>query len=393
MSDERPPFLLRHKWLISLMIFLVLFVPADWITGYVVYHSKDYHPAQDGPGRTAPGGDTTRVYSPYYHHGLAPMATKTDQWGPDGYTLNTNSLGFKDRARREVPLDSENYRLLILGDSFTEAVGITYEDTWAGLVEEQLAVENVEVLNAGVVSYSPKLYYYKALYLIEEVGLKFDELMVFVDMSDVPDELLYNGFVPENVRPDDAWTGRFEQSPSPLGFWDHSLVVRSIKRNLGHDPWRATRFTDPETGESIDFTDKRDEWAYNPWLQRRWGHVGIASCEYYMERLQQLCDEHGIRLTLGIYPWPEAIASGQRDDLYRRTWVEFAQTHGLELIDLYDTMIPEDAAARQALTETVFIPGDVHYNREGQKLWAQAVLDYWHNSPARSKDASPAQPE
>ena len=43
------------------------------------------------------------------------------------------------------------------------------------------------MLNAGVSSYSPSIYYYKTKFFIEQ-GLKFSHLIVFIDISDIEDE-------------------------------------------------------------------------------------------------------------------------------------------------------------------------------------------------------------
>lgn len=376
---DSTPFLLRHKWLISLIIFLVLFLPIDWIAGFLVYHTGNYRDHENSGANWATGAAGMRTFSPYYHHGLVPGSTGTDQWGPEAYTLHTNDLGMKDRTVRTIPLAIDQPRVVFLGDSFTEAVGIAHEETWVGQVEAVLAEEGIDVLNAGVVSYSPKLYYYKTLYLIDHVGLRFDELVVFIDVSDVADELLYSEFIPKHVRPDDPWAGRFDKSPRPLGLLDYSLTWRTLLKSIGYDPWKSTRFTDVDTGAIFDFVNLRESWSYREDLQRRWGQVGIESSLYYMEQLLALCREHDIILTLGIYPWPREIEIGETNNLHTRTWREFAANNSLDLIDLYPVFVPEKQEERQTLREEVFIPGDVHYNAAGQTLWAEAVLEHWRN--------------
>ena len=49
--------------------------------------------------------------------------------------------------------------------------------------------EKIEFLNAGVISYSPTIYYNKIRYLLD-AGLKFDEVVVLSDLSDVQDEAI-----------------------------------------------------------------------------------------------------------------------------------------------------------------------------------------------------------
>ena len=84
-----------------------------------------------------------------------------------------------------------NHRLLLLGDSFVEGMGFSYGDTFAGRLAHELKAEGIEVLNGGTRSHSPKLYYLKLRYLTEVRGFKFDEVYVFVDISDIQDEIVY----------------------------------------------------------------------------------------------------------------------------------------------------------------------------------------------------------
>ena len=73
----------------------------------------------------------------------------------------TNSLGFRDRTVREIPLASKQKRILLIGDSFIEGMGVPYENSVAGILGESLKADATEVLNAAAVSYSPKLYFLK----------------------------------------------------------------------------------------------------------------------------------------------------------------------------------------------------------------------------------------
>ena len=59
-----------------------------------------------------------------YHHDLKPRYDGKAIWGPFEYHMVTNSLGFRDSSAREVPLHGTSPRVLIMGDSFTEGIGI-----------------------------------------------------------------------------------------------------------------------------------------------------------------------------------------------------------------------------------------------------------------------------
>jgi len=75
-----------------------------------------------------------RVRSDIYHHDLAKSkAVKNASYRNYIYSAYTDSLGFKDKAVRNVPLSSNKYRILFIGDSFTEGIGLDYEKTFVGL--------------------------------------------------------------------------------------------------------------------------------------------------------------------------------------------------------------------------------------------------------------------
>ncbi len=123
-----------------------------------------------------------RIASPLYHHDLLPSTDAQSMWGNIPYHTSTNSLGFRDASVRIVPLRGELPRLLLLGDSFTEGVGVAFDSTFAGILAWQMT-QSVEVLNAGVAGYSPAMYYRKAKYLLDGKGLHVDGILVLINIQ------------------------------------------------------------------------------------------------------------------------------------------------------------------------------------------------------------------
>ena len=124
-----------------------------------------------------------------YSHGFAANYEGYDRWGPLYHRFYTNSLGFKDGMVRSVPAKTDVHRILLIGDSFTEGMGMSFEDSFAGLLFKagQARAEKIEFLNAGVTLYSPVIYFQKIKFFLES-GLKLDEVAVFLDISDVAEE-------------------------------------------------------------------------------------------------------------------------------------------------------------------------------------------------------------
>ncbi len=129
-----------------------------------------------------------RIKSFYYHHDLRPMASFYDHWGYEKYQIFTNNLGFKDKNNRKINFKNRN--LLFIGDSFTEGVGIKYEDTFVGLIESKLKEknDNIEILNAGVQSYSTSIYLSKIHYLLNIKKLPITDIVVVVSGGDIFDD-------------------------------------------------------------------------------------------------------------------------------------------------------------------------------------------------------------
>ena len=76
----------------------------------------------------------------------------------------------------------------MMGDSFTEGVGYDFEKTFVGIVDKALSTKGMEVLNAGVIGYFPAIYFKKTEYLLETLKLKFNHMVLFLDISDIADE-------------------------------------------------------------------------------------------------------------------------------------------------------------------------------------------------------------
>ena len=138
-------------------------------------------------------GMASRIPHSYYHHGLESGIRVKDVWGDEKYTLVTNSLGCKsDQKHRITAVSEKDKRVLFIGDSFTEGVSLPFDKTFVGIIDKKYA--HVEVLNGGISSYSPKLDYLKARYLIEEMGLTIDKIIVYTGPDDIYDEFRYCSF-------------------------------------------------------------------------------------------------------------------------------------------------------------------------------------------------------
>jgi hypothetical protein len=138
-----------------------------------------------------------RVFHPIYHHTLKPnFNSNSAKYLDITYKICTDSRGFRfDCKSKEL----KKYDVAFIGDSFTEGVQVSYENSFVGLIDK---ATDLNVVNLGVSSYSPVIYYHKVKNLLEKTNLNFEHLIVFIDISDISNETMWKncgGYVCEEL--------------------------------------------------------------------------------------------------------------------------------------------------------------------------------------------------
>jgi lysophospholipase L1-like esterase len=357
------------------------------------------------------------LVDPYEDHTYRPMLEYEQVNAGRTVRFFTNSLGWKDgRPGRVVEKRPEARRIVFLGDSFTEGLGLAHEHTIPAVVERRLAAEGerVEALNGGRASFSPLLEYQRLKRFFGD-GYRADVVVVLFDLSDVQDEILYAPRYEFSETGEPLRLSGWRNHPLLRGLYNRSALVRSLSR-LSHGtaaPGAAIAAPAPEPPREIPpdlrpdgppippervlsmpplaFRTLRANWmGHRPSLEgwvREGFHRGLGN----LERLEELAAANGARVLLVLYPWPTLLYG--RDDprtyaVLRRTFGDFyadrelvygtrpspreteyqARMHrfcrerGLPLVDLVPQFqeVPE--------WHRLFLPGDVHFNERGSRL-------------------------
>ena len=313
-----------------------------------------------------------RIYDPVYDHGFAPKFDGYDIWGEARYRLITDSLGFKDASTRDVPLKPDTRRILIIGDSFAEAIGLPYERTFAGLLNAagQARTDKVEFLDAGVASYSPSIYYKKIKYLLDR-GLKFDEVVLLSDSSDVEDEANSYFCIDDDPKYQKYCTTPPGAVPEPAVkrdfFIDHFVVTNRVRVTIKR--WVQRRLGNRRA--SIDSDHNRIGWTTrnpDPAKYKPLGvDGGIARSLENMAKLSDLLASRGIPLTIVVYPWAQQIAQDDRNSRQEKLWRDFCPGRCKAFIDLFPVFFA--AADRDKdWYEHLYILGDDHFSAAGNRV-------------------------
>ena len=312
-----------------------------------------------------------------FHHHLLPNFEEIQ--GGKGYypryKVITNSLGFRDSKVREIDLKKKN-RIVFIGDSFTFGTLLDYEYTVPGLTDIYFREKGIEVLNAGVPSYSPSIYYYKTKFFIEQ-GLKFSHLVVFIDISDIEDEaIIYvvdeqNQLAKSNVNPNHQRL-RLQDKNLKTKFRDFLELnfnitytfIKYIDDNF-IDEISEKKFIDYIVSEKYI----RDKWTIDENVRKKYD-VGIQKSIYYMGLLKNLLDENDIKLTVVVYPWFSQIYHNDLESTQVKIWEEFSSKNYNQFINLFPVFINnenEDLSVKDKILKN-FIPFDVHWNKNGSKV-------------------------
>lgn len=353
------------------------------------------------------------ISHPNYHHDFIKNGHSSESGRLGNYEIYTNSLGFKDKSNRKITRDTDKRRILFMGDSFTEGILLDYQNTFVGQIDSAVTDKNIEILNAGRVSYSPIIYWRKIKYLLEETKLYFDELVVFIDIADIDDEASYYDLSDDgNVIFQSDYTSDSKLEPRDYGvswlisnqnieniriFLRKNFIILSGGINLLHDilfedtlkilnenKLNDIKSENVDTLENIRskntwdkvLTDRRANWTIDDKLYQEYGVIGKKRMINYMDKLVKLTEENNIILTVVIYPWPSQIWYEDLNSIHVQIWQDWCANNNVRFINLFPSFIEVNKSKEQKLEiiSKYFTPYDLHLNKEGNKLIADEFL-------------------
>lgn len=297
-----------------------------------------------------------------------------------GHAVSFNSAGMRDREHAlEKPPGV--FRVLVLGDSFMEAVQVPFESSLPAILERDLAARTgmrVEVINAGVSGWGTD----DALRFLERYGLAYAPDLVVVAMT------LHND-VSDNLR--EAWHtiqgGRLvDKQVPPLPSFEYAklrvkafLAVRSHLVQL----WRKVRYADMMDGIARDL----DQHVLSMLRTTEAPDVtrGLQLTRLLLGAIADSVKQHGGSTAVVVLPIihqlsdsalatfaseaklpPSSLGSTRPQDRIR----PIADSLGLQMIDLLPEFRRQVAQGR-----SLYIEWDGHWNASGHRVAASVIVD------------------
>jgi hypothetical protein len=362
------------KYIINISLLLLSILIIDMVAGYFIVpviikkmSGVDIHNHQK-----------IHTQHPYYNHGFNPNQTAQKTFGTINYTISTNSLGMIDSYSKTINPQKKN--IVFIGDSYTEGIGIPFNKTFCGLLQQQFDTSHTNILNAGVASFSPKLYYLRIKYLIEVQQLIPNEIYCLPDFSDYGDELVYEDFKPSHSF-SAIEINRFLASKSILYNFYHWLMRKwflhliKINANESESFIYSIKTNNNFIKKYPDFLEIRQNWLKAKNMKTPTFKKAQQLAEANMDSLHQLCLQHNIKLNIIGYPRKSyAQLSSPHVQVLETFWKNYSHKKNIQYLSLY----PEFATANK---NNIYLSDDAHWNENGHEIVAQKIKEHMARQP------------
>ena len=268
------------------------------------------------------------------------------------YELKTNSLGLRNEEISPIK-DTNEFRIICLGDSFTEGFGTNEESCWPRTLERELSgkIKNkkINVINAGTAG-SDVVFEYM---LLTEKLLKFSPDMVItaLNTSDISDLTIRGGF--ERFKSENVV--KYKSPPSWEPFYARSFIFRHII----HDFFQLNNLFLPKSENRAEISNS----------------VNIINST--LCRFKELSEKQGFGLVTIIHPYDYQIVG--EEESFSILSNSISVIDGLHHYNLYDYFKNDCDLKKENLYEFCW-EIDGHYNSKGYDLMAKGIAKYLFES-------------
>lgn len=306
---------------------------------------------------------------PQVHHERSPLLgwvlprNLTDAWVIDA-PVRTNALGLRDD---EIPLEKPagERRILCLGDSFTFALGVRFEDLYVQKLERTLnerhAPQRFQVINAGVAGYNTRQ---ELIYLLAQ-GLDFEPDLITVGFY--WNDLIANDEPLPEIETTPMRVAQPERRPPPshtLPSWlrdslrQSQLVYTTVTRTK-----TALAILRDEEPREIDKVQRALVVGDYEYLEPYW-----TTAAQRLGEIAQVGRDHGIPIVLVVFPMENQIQQDLPDLVFSERLREIWEPTGNPFVDL-------EPAYRDALNrgDNPFLPYDLHPGEKGMQIAADKM--------------------
>lgn len=312
----------------------------------------------------------------FYDHTFIKNYNELAGWGNIRFKLCTDNNSFKISCD-EKNKNNKIFNIGFIGDSFTEAVGMNYEESFVGIISKEL--RNKKIANLGVSSYGTSIYYTKIKRLID-TGYKFDEIIVFLDISDlIDDTLCYKIENDKIIRRDTfstCWNNFNIKENAFLNFYKKNFNFTQILTEKIFTILVSLNVNKHLIDSNV-LNTSRSEWTFKykeeHFNNKKFEDVRDHSLSI-MTELKKLLDKNSIDLSIAVYPHPATLYYDVRNNRQKEIWENFCLKNCKNFYNFMNIFFDRFEGNYYQAYKKYYINDDLHFSFEGNKLISSEFL-------------------
>lgn len=324
--------------------------------------------------------DNSTIPDQTLNHIWKPLSMLHSGQDPESYSYSINQFGWIFPSTLSIEKQKKTFRIFLLGDSFTESTTISELSLHSTLIRffaKHYPGLKVEVINCGTSSYSPLIHRVLLSKILPD--FKPDLIIINVDMTDVFDDYIYSHsaiydqnnhliavsayshFAEKYLRVKDGVLERnyLERFFFKLGRF--SKLSALINKTLVEKAWFLPPL--PELPKSMDWLDEPWSSETDKLVENTLKNIEIA--------IKTTQNDLNAKIVISSVPHLPQI-TGKASKLPHQKIKEVAIKNGASYIDLLSYF-----EKRADNISTYYIANDMHMNRYGYMIWAEALEDFF----------------
>ena len=371
------------SYIIFTMIFLFIF---DFFFGSKILNYQKKNSFNKFPQHV----NSSLVDHEFWNHDLKKNFEGTDAYNQFIFETCTNNFGFRVSCANKKN-NQKIFDIAIIGDSWTESLGLNYENSWLNFLEIELP--DKKIINLGVRSFSPSLSYIKLKKLILEEKFEFKEVFVHIDVGDIENEAL-DYILLNDTRVINKQTN--EKKRIELSEFKTENIK---KKNISFRFKRFLRSSFPVIYQSFfelryyNLPKPRYRY-YNKYQTASWTFnkseifwydvdLGIKNSLYAMNKIYDLLSSNNIKLSIILVPWPNQLLWDSVESEHVKIFTDFCQNKCNNIINFYPAFFNNknklDIKEAKKNIKELYLLGDMHTSIKGNKLIASEFSKQFNN--------------
>ncbi|MDG1333362.1 MAG: hypothetical protein P8P74_13585 [Crocinitomicaceae bacterium] len=256
------------------------------------------------------------------------------------FERKVNSIGISEQELKKDK--GSKFRILAIGDSFTEGVGMSYEDSWVKQMETRWKSDNVQTINAGVGGSDPV--YEFVLYRDKLTEFKPDLVVLTINSTDITDIVGRGGF---DRFHEDGTAG--VGAPSWEWMYAANHLFRMVMTNV-------FRYNSSLVKDSYTEENKRKSQEI---------------IEEAIGKFKLLTDQEATRFLVVLQPSLQDFQDGKHIPFFGQTdLTKYMKENGVNYLDTSEVFKTKGNSISE-----YYYPLDTHFNKKGYALFGETVYE------------------